>query len=51
VVEAVRMNPAWQSLQVLQLEGSVIMGDLEADEWLGINPWSGHEFKLPAEAR
>ena len=48
VVEAVRMNPAWQSLQVLQMEGSVIIGDLEPGEWLGINPWSGHEFKLPA---
>jgi len=47
VVTAVQMNPAWQSLQVLQMEGSVIYGDLGEGEWLGINPWSGREFKLP----
>jgi tetratricopeptide (TPR) repeat protein len=47
VVAAVQMNPAWQSLQMVQMEGSVISGDLEEEEWLGINPWSGHEFKLP----
>ncbi len=48
VLSAVAMNPAWQSLQVLQMEAHVVLGDLEEGEWLGINPWSGKEFKLPA---
>jgi hypothetical protein len=47
VVGAVQINPAWASLQVLIMQGSVVMGDLEEGEWLGINPWSGHEFKFP----
>jgi tetratricopeptide (TPR) repeat protein len=48
VVGAVQMNPSWSSLIVVIMQGSVLMGDLEEGEWLGINPWSGHEFKLPA---
>jgi len=47
VMTAVQMNPAWQSLNVLVMEGSVVLGDLEEGEWLGINPWSEREFKLP----
>jgi putative sterol carrier protein len=47
VVSAVVMNPAWQSLQVVQMQSHAVLGDLEEEEWLGINPWSGREFKLP----
>ena len=48
VATAVQMNPSWQSLQIWAMDGSVVLGDLEEGEWLGINPWSGREFKLPA---
>ena len=47
VVSAFVTNPAWQSLQVLQMEAPVVLGDLQENEWLGVNPWSGKEFKLP----
>jgi tetratricopeptide (TPR) repeat protein len=48
VETAVQMNPSWQSFQVLQMDGSAVLGDLEEGECLGINVWSGHEFKLTA---
>ena len=48
VIAAVQMNPTWQTLQIVEVEGAAILADLEAHEWLGINPWSGREFKLPA---
>jgi tetratricopeptide (TPR) repeat protein len=50
VQAAVQMNPAWASLYVLKVSGAVVMTDLADKEWLGINPWSGHEFKLPPNA-
>jgi hypothetical protein len=48
VAAAVAMNPAWQWLHVLGIDGAVILQDVGPGEWLGINPWSGHEFKLPS---
>jgi hypothetical protein len=50
VLSAVKVNPSWRELQVLEVEGALVLGDLDFDsmEWLGINLWSGHEFKLPA---
>jgi tetratricopeptide (TPR) repeat protein len=50
IIPAVIMNPTWQDLSVLQMESGVVLGDLEAHEWLGINPWSGKEFKLPPQS-
>ena len=50
VATAVEMNPTWQSLQVVLMAGAVVLSDLEPDEWLGINLWSGREFKLPPES-
>jgi tetratricopeptide (TPR) repeat protein len=50
VAAAVRMNPSWGSLNVLPMYGRMVMGDLGEGEWLGINMWSGHEFKLPPAA-
>jgi len=47
VDEAIRWNPSWEALDVLDMHGSAIMADLDYDEWLGINPWSITEFKLP----
>ena len=44
---AVEINPGWSSLEILEMESRTVLGDLEEGEWLGINPWSGREFKLP----
>ena len=47
---AVEVNPEWSSLQILDMESRTVLDDLddlEEGEWLGINPWSGREFKLP----
>jgi hypothetical protein len=50
VAAAIAMNPAWRSLHVLGIDGAVLLQDLGPGEWLGINPWSGHEFKLAPRA-
>ena len=44
---AVQMNPEWRALHIVEVEGHIILRELDAREWLGINPWSGREFKLP----
>jgi tetratricopeptide (TPR) repeat protein len=31
----------------VEVESQVLLRELEQGEWLGINPWSGREFKLP----
>ena len=47
IASAVEMNPNWGALQIVEVDGSVVLSDLDEGEWLGINPWSGAEFKLP----
>lgn len=52
LLRALDMNPAWSTLTVFVVTGSVVFDDVAADEWIGINAWSAHEFKLPpAELR
>jgi transcriptional regulator with XRE-family HTH domain len=48
LMAAVQINPFWRELQAIEVEGSVLLGDLGSEEYLGINAWSGREFKLPA---
>ena len=47
LMRAVEVNPGWSSLQIVEVETQAVLRDLEEGEWLGINPWSGREFKLP----
>ncbi len=44
---AIAMNPWWEQFDVLDVEGAAVLHALGRGEWLGINLWSGHEFKLP----
>lgn len=48
VATALRLNPAWREMQVIEVAGVVAFGDLDPHECLGINLWSSREFKLPA---
>ena len=43
---AIFMNPNWVELDVVTIEGEHVLDDLGPDEWRGINPWSGCEFKV-----
>ena len=43
---AYEVLPELQWLHVVSVDGDVLLGDLGRDDWLGINPWSGREFRL-----
>jgi hypothetical protein len=50
-VEAIAWWPEWAALNVLELDGSAIVGELRPDEWVGVDIYSHPgEFLLPPAA-
>jgi len=50
---AVQLNDhlRWRELQAIEVKASAVLTDLDPGEFLGINPWTDHEFKLPPPRR
>lgn len=49
--EAILVNMSWLYLNACAVEARHILEDLKPHEWLGINVWSGAEFKINPKAR
>jgi hypothetical protein len=49
--EALKRNPDWQTLMVLQVNGAALLENVDQDVVIVVNPWSPLEFQLPPPHR